>query len=394
MYSIHRIRFFPAHSVYIILLLQMPSTAVAQSRLPVPGHQLDEQALVRLMYEGQNDPDFDGEVRFLRGVPLISRAPNTRPESQYYTSLILSARHMTEGMLYPKIRQLFTEVLLQDEDARKVGRRMRMRAAGRAINLIFGKESGLATFDPEHSPGNAGEDQRSHEHPHEQGTPMRIGFSASRLEVTTGLQVLFKVDAHLRNATDMKESLLGALGTEGIDWRIYNRETVDSEHCKRFISRFVPFVAHRHEGDLLVCGYCTYKGVSYLMGFDIGKIERRVTLGGGGASVTYSQYVKRKDEAQARGDDPVIKLDPLFWDYKSYFSIKNLDCFRITPVRDTEKVTALYPKGFDKEKVVSIIRDELEKAKAEYAKLIAERLEHKRKMLKGQPAPVRKEDGN
>jgi hypothetical protein len=373
MSSIHRFRFVPVHSLYGALLLLLPSTAVAQSPSPTQEPQLDEKALARLLYEGQNDPDFEGEVRFLRGVPLISRAPNMRSESQYYTSLILHARHMTEGMLYAEIRQLFTVALSQDKVVPKPSGRLRMQASNRALNRIFGKEDSLANAWVQKPIPNSVEDRHGHPHPHDHGQPepMRVGFSASRLDVTTGLQTLLKVDSYMENTSDKKAALIGALGTDGVNWRIYDNETVGREHYERFISRFVPFVAHRDEGNLLVCGYCTYEGVSYLMGFDVTAIERRVSLGSS-AGMPYSKYLQVKKERLARNPNDI--LDPLFWDYTSFFSRKNLDCFRLTPARETENVTALYPIGFDKEKVVTIIRDELEKAKAEQAKITTERL--------------------
>ena len=398
MFSIHRFRLVPAHSLYGILLLLLPGTTVAQSPSPVQEHQLDEQALVRLLYEGQNDPDFEGEVRFLRGVPLISRAPNTRPESQYYTSLILHARHVGEILFHAKIQQLFTQTVLEDDQSRKLSGRLRMQAAYAVLHRVLGMgddstTSPVGTGRPDKVP-NPVDEAHAQQHTHDRlrYAPMRVGFSPTHLEVTTGLHILMNIDARLRRSPEQHAAILDAIGTTGIRWRVYDREAVNHEKCKRFLSLSIPFVAHRGEHELLVCGYAIYDGVTYLMGFDLSKIERRVSLGGGSGGMSYSQYLKRRDEVKARGGNPIIELDPLFWDYKSYFSVKNLDCFRLTPLRDRETVTALYPVGLDSEKVVSIIRDELEKAKAEQAKLIAERLEKKRKMLRQQS--TRKGDGN
>ncbi|GFO81510.1 MAG: hypothetical protein A49_11370 [Methyloceanibacter sp.] len=349
----------------------------------------DLQTLERVLYEEGNKPDFEGEMHFIPGVPLISRTPDTLPESQYLTSLILHARHVAEGMLHAPLQQQYVQVTSESNENRNLTGRIKSQVAAVVFQRVFGAGGDLtppiagiqgsmkgAGGHHDHDHGDM-----PHSHSHQHYSPTPVGYSSSLLEVTTGLHALLKVDARLREAQEQRVAITDLIGTSAIVWRVFEHEKVDREHYERFLSRSVPFVAHRRDGDFLVCGYATYKGSTFLMAFDLATIERRVSLGGGG-SVTYSEYLKLKQTAAAR--DPAIGLDPLFWDYTSYFSSRNLDCFLLSPADSVETITALYPIGLDTEKVSQIITDELQKAQVIEQRQQAERLKEKEQSQKEQ----------
>ena len=361
------------HLAALIASLFGVASAHLQADTPKPrkAAEVDLQMLERILYEEGSKPDFEGEMHFIPGVPLISRTPDTLPESQYLTSLILHGRHVAEGMLHAPLQQQYFRVISERDEYRRLTGRIKSQVAAIVFHRIFGVGGDLtppiagiqgsmkdATADHDHDHGDS-----PHPHGHHQHySPTPVGYSSSLHEVTTGLHALLKVDARLRKAHEQRVAITGLVGTSAIEWRIYERENLKREHYKRFLSRSVPFVAHRRDGEILVCGYATYKGATFLMAFDLAKIERRVSLGGGG-SVTYSEYLKLK---QAEAGNPAIGLDPLFWDYTSYFSSRNLDCFLLSPALDVETITALYPIDLDAEAVSAIITEELRKAQIEH----------------------------
>jgi len=363
--------------------------AQAQETLMLKESREDLEALARLLYERMNDPTFRGEVRFIRSVPLISSTPDIRSSSQYYTSLILHARHVTEALFHGQVNQLFVKALQADSQAQGVGTRFRMQAATRVLEEVFGRGDELTPDVTGVRENDHPNDERRHHHQHYASTA--VGFKPTRLEQTTGLHALKTIDERLRRGGEPHAELINAIGTKGVEWRIYDHEAVDADQCKRFIARSIPFVTHRDRGALLVCGYATYEGTTYLMAFDLATIERRVSLGtGGGGGMTYSEY--RELEKQVRDRDPIVELDPLFWDYKSYFSVKNLACFRLTPVRSSETVTAIYPAKLREPEVSALISVELDRAKREHEGMIEERLARKRAQLQREAEPQKEEE--
>lgn len=354
-----------------------------------------QRELERTLYEGMFNPDFEGEVRFISAVPLISRAPDTRPASQYYTALLMQAEHSIESLFYTRVQQLFSEAVAADPQVGTMRKGFRLAAAGRVLKAVFGEREWLSAFRPageeeEHAeaPRQAAAEGES-EHVHADGVaahdasaelpavvptstdpcramlPLPAGFQASATEATTGLACLKRVDEALwKNG---RADLNQILPMEAVEWRIYDRRPAPQAQYERFISRGVPFVVHRGELDYLICGLAKHADRTYLMGYDLAAIERRVSLSSSGASVTYSEYVRLADEKRAQGKDPLVEFDPLFWDYKSYFSVKNLGSFRLVPADGPETVTALYPMSLKEDQVRTIIAGELETAKEQQA---------------------------
>lgn len=365
-----------------------------------PARDLSAQReLERTLYEGMFNPDFEGEVRFISAVPLISRTPEVRPASQYYTALLMQAEYSIESLFYARVRQLFTEAVGADPEVPAMRKGLRLEAAGRVLLAVFGEREWLSAFrlaadDEEHAESHRQvPDGEAADHVHAEGAPghehalpelsapvsaakdpcrsmipLPAGFQASHTETTTGLHCLQRVDQELWK--EGRPELSRVLPMDAVQWRVYDHEPAPPHQCERFIARGIPFVAHRGESDYLICGWAKLGERVYLMGYDLAAIERRVSLSNSGASVTYSEYVRLAEEKRGQGKDPMVELDPLFWDYKSYFSVKNLGSFRVLAADGPEVVTALYPTGLNEERVRAIIAAELGTAKQQQAEWV------------------------
>lgn len=317
------------------------------------------QVLARLFYEHRNDPLFDGSVVFISGIPLISSDPGCVEDSQYLASALLSARGRAISQYNSQVAEKYREVERTELGRDSLGRRVRTDALNRVHARVFGEQSTLseALFE-----------SASHPHPHAALNPTAM---PSRTEVTTGLHMLRKVDQVLKKHGDLGATINELLATEVIDWHIEDRGTMTGQQCRKLIESYVPFLLHRDDRDYLVCGLGEYEENTYWMGYDLAELERRVTLGYTSGSVSFSRYFELVAENESRKEP--LKIDPLFWDYESYFSVKNLSAFRLLHARDKESVTVVYAKGLDEERLESIIREETQKAREEQAAMQAER---------------------
>jgi hypothetical protein len=341
-------------------LIIAPVAGALAEEPPAANTQEELRALERLLYERMNDPTFDVDLRFIRGVPLISRTSEFAPDSQYYTSLLLQARQAASSLFSNEISQFVLGRLDSRPDVRSL-RPERVEIMAHAMRRSVGDRSAglwaaLPAWGPhphQHAPDG------SHSHGREERAPAPAipGFVVSRGEATTGLHALAVVDASLRTAADRRGALLGLLGAPGIRWQFVDRDPRPSNVLRRYIDKSIPFVLHREQGDLLVCGYARHGATTYLMGYDLMLIERKVTLSSGGGGLSYSEYRRFVREAQDPGSE--MKLDPLFWDYTSYFSSTNLPSFRLVPVEGSLLVTAIYPTGIDNEFVDRILNEEI-----------------------------------
>lgn len=355
------------------------------------GDTTDHKALAAVLYEKMGDPTFLGTVRFLDGVPLISRLPECEPRSQYYTSLILHASHIVQSKYLSKVSELAREEIASHNTFKSLSRAARGRTMDRiALHILGIGETGIApvTLD-----AKRGEPQPGHDHPHERGhihdhsgtgAPRPVGYVPSKLEVTTGMHALLYVDEQLKKNQQQRLDLDALLQTHGIGWQIIDEEERPLGFCRRLVDRFIPFVLHSADGPLLVCGYADVDNDVFLMAFDLGSIERRVSLNSSGASLTYSEYQELK--ASLRAQDPAVALDPLFWDYKSYFSRKNLPCFRLIRASDQLRITAIYTTGIEEKEVRRIALAELQRA-------VAENEGSRKEPARGAPQKDRKDGG-
>jgi hypothetical protein len=335
-----------------------------------PSKQEDLRVIEKLLYEKMNDPTFEGDLRFIRGVPLISGAPECANESQYLTSLVLHAKYGAQAQFLPPVAGIVSAYFNENSALLALTEPLRLQIAERVYERVLGVgRAGVAPGCTTPSDGDSTarhvHDHATQHHCHPLTTEVRVGFSPSRSELTTGLHALREVDARLRASVDKQATVPQILATEGLSWSVYYREAKPLELCRRLIDRLIPFILHEGGRNLLVCGYANYRTTTYWMAYDLAAIERRVSIGGGSGSIPYSEF--RRRESELRDRDPL--LDPLFWDYTSYFVVPNLPAFSLVAVdREPSVITALFPGVLDEKAVTSVVEQE---ARAASAKLRA-----------------------
>jgi len=310
-----------------------------------------------MFYERRNDPTFDGTVRFISGVPLISADPACLATSQYATSILLWARQSAIARFHAQISDACRTALRADPGENAPTRKFRTEVFENVHTRAFGRDEILthALFeDP------------SQQRPQSAADAIRV---PSRSEVTTGLHVLRRVDPIIRHSAGI-EGIRELLETGAVRWRLLQRSQVSSARGQKFIDAGVPFLLHQNNDELLVCGYATHSNTVYWLSYDLAKLERRVTLGYTSGSVPFSRYLELVAENRKR--DQPLEIDPLFWDYQSYFSIQNLSAFRLQPAKEEESVSAVYSDGVDEARLQLIIDEELTNARDRQAQIDAE----------------------
>jgi len=331
-----------------MFVLLLCAVSAAAGGAPIEAADRDLEELERLFYEKRNDPTFEGKVVFLSGVPLIGADSACLPQSQYVASLLIRARGAAMARFRARVTQACKDVRAESGATPPTGR-FRADACENALGRVFGKEDVVA---------DAVWDRDDRSRPRSLTDALRV---PTKSDVTTGLELLRKVDPYVR-ARPSFEGVRTVLATDGVRWHMHERSATSIEQCEKYIDTGAPFLLHRSEGDVLVCGYAQYQGTTYWMGYDPAALERRVTLGYTSGSVTYSRYLQLLEENQARSTP--LKIDPLFWDFESYFSSKNLAAFRLQPAATEETTSVIYPEGIDEERLSVIVEEEMTAARA------------------------------
>ena len=325
-------------------------------------------AVERSLYENRNELMGNGKMMFLQGILLPAHDPACRPESQYLTSALISARNATQIGAQKNLRETF-KAATQDI-APKLGRKIRLAAYNRILTRVIGERSPLAEAIPESA---------------EPPKPQHILFPAHELnecsssETTQGVHMLKWTDQKLRAAHDIEALATQLLQTEAIHWGIIEKSEANAEECKSIVNALSPFMLYRNDKSFIVCGYAQPDETLYWMAYDLSCLELKVTLGYTSGHVTFSRYKKLLVENQSRPNP--VKITPLFWDFTSYFSIKNMGAFRLLPARDTEIVTALYLESLDDADLHRILEEELKVAIEEQNTANAEMIARKKRML-------------
>lgn len=312
----------------------------------------ERDRLATLFYARSLDPALEGEVHFLRHVPLIAPAPDCAPSSQYWTSLVIYARRTCRRLFFEHVEKAFRVAAKQDATYQGLPERAKSEVPWRIINEALGPlDDSLIPPDLRKPAGHQRVQAAAAPH-----APDEAGVE------TAGAYALRTVDARLKRTSDHASELRSLLHTKAVRWQVIRREKATMEQCVSNLRRHSPFISHRDNNEYLICGFARHEDTLYLMGFNLAQVEKRIVLGTGGISVPYSEFLRIRDEAHAR--DPNIKFRPLVLDYGSYFSVKNLSAFRILPARPVESISALYPEEFDEDAIRRLITSEFEKAAA------------------------------
>lgn len=328
-------------------VLLLSAILAADCGTPIAAADQDLEELERLFYEKRNDPTFEGKVIFLSGVPLIGSDPGCLQQSQYVASFLIWARGAAYGCFHARVTEACSTVRAEPGSMLPTGR-FRADACEKTVCRVFGREDVVT---------DALWDRADRSRPRSLNDALLV---PTKSDVTTGLQILRKVDPYVR-ASPSFAGVRSVLATDSILWHMHERNATSVEQCEKYIDTGVPFLLHRSEGDALVCGYAQYQGTTYWMCYDLAKIERRVTLGYTSGSVTYSRYLQLMEDNQAQSTP--LKIDPLFWDFESYFSSRNLSAFRLRPAATEETTSVIYPEGIDEERLSVIVQEEMTTAR-------------------------------
>jgi hypothetical protein len=332
-----------------LCILWADQRAWAAEEEPLPIRIVDEaevEALVPVLYERMHDPADRESVRFIGDVRLVARPDGASAQSQYLICLIPPARKACFGLYFQEVQRVLRDRVSSDEKARGLRKRDRARVLENVDEKVFGRLMSQVMGGGDHERGTW-----------DGGLCIDDEYTSPTPE-TPGQVAMKTLDESLRDNPDKMDLIQKAIGTVGIQWEFLDHEVVTPARFRTFIDSGFPFVLHLPTGAVFICGYAQYEANPYLMGFVLDDVEISVSLQGSVGGMPYSSYRRLLEDNEARER---VKDYSVAYVYKrAFFSIKNLECFRLLRADGSASITALWAAGVDTPVIENIVSAALE----------------------------------